>query len=105
VVAGSWSEWGSTGDDPGSETAGEAVHLAAGMLSAGYQGVIATMWSIKDSDAPLFADEFYAELFKDSKPDVARAAYALHKAVKKLVEDSNGTKSFLARVPFIHVGI
>jgi CHAT domain-containing protein len=83
----------------------EAVHLAAGMLSAGYRGVIATMWSIKDSDAPLVTDEVYAELFKDSKPDASQAALALHKAVKKLVEGSVGTKSFLAWVPFIHIGI
>ncbi|KAJ6487356.1 hypothetical protein DFH09DRAFT_841575, partial [Mycena vulgaris] len=26
----------------------ESVHLAAGMLLAGYRGVIATMWSIMD---------------------------------------------------------
>jgi CHAT domain-containing protein len=83
----------------------EAVHLAAGMLSAGYRGVIATMWSIRDSVAPLVADEVYAKLFKDSNPDPTRAAYALHEAVKKLVEGSNGKKSFLEWVPFIHMGI
>ena len=83
----------------------EAIHLAAGMLSAGYQGVIATMWSIKDSDAPLVADEVYAQLFKYSEPDPTQAAHALHNAVKKLINDSNGTKSFLDWVPFIHIGI
>jgi CHAT domain-containing protein len=91
-----------TGDE---RLAQEAAHLAAGMLSAGYRGVIATMWSIRDRDAPLVADEVYAELFKDSKPDATQAAYALHRAVKKLVEDSKGTKSFLSWVPFIHIGI
>jgi CHAT domain-containing protein len=83
----------------------EAVHLAAGMLSAGYRGVIATMWSIMDSDAPLVADEVYAQLFKYSEPDPTQAAHALHNAVKKLIKDSNGTKSFLEWVPFIHIGI
>lgn len=29
----------------------EAVHLAVGMLSVGYRGVIGTMWSISDSQA------------------------------------------------------
>jgi CHAT domain-containing protein len=91
-----------TGDE---KLAQEAVHLAAGMLSAGYQGVIATMWSIMDSDAPLIADEVYAYIFKDSEPDPSQAARALHSAVKKLVEDSNGRKSFLEWVPFIHIGI
>lgn len=91
-----------TGDE---KLAQEAVHLAAGMMSAGYQGVIATMWSIMDSDAPLIADEVYAHIFKDSEPDPSQAARALHRAVKKLVEDSNGGKSFLEWVPFIHFGI
>jgi CHAT domain-containing protein len=83
----------------------EAVHLAAGMLSVGYQGVIATMWPIMDSDAPLVADEVYVQLFKYSEPDPTQAANALHNAVKKLIKDSKGTKSFLEWVPFIHIGI
>jgi CHAT domain-containing protein len=83
----------------------ESVHLAAGMLSAGYRGVIATMWSIRDSDAPVVADEVYAELFRDSDPDPTQAARALDKAVKKLIKDSGGTKSCLEWVPFIHIGI
>jgi CHAT domain-containing protein len=83
----------------------EAVHLAAGMLSAGYRGVIATMWSIQDSDAPQVADQVYAQLFRDSTPDPTQAARALHKAIKKLIDDSNGMKSFLEWVPFIHIGI
>jgi len=33
----------------------ESVHLAAGMFMAGYSGVIATMWAIKDKDAPQVA--------------------------------------------------
>jgi CHAT domain-containing protein len=75
------------------------------MLSAGYRGVIATMWSIMDSDAPLVADEVYSQLFRYSEPDPTRAAHALHNAVKKLAKDSNRTKSFLEWVPFIHIGI
>lgn len=89
-----------TGDEKLSQ---EAVHLAAGMLLAGYRGVVATMWSIQDSDAPIVADAFYAELFKDSQPDASRAARALHKAVKKLI-DKNGERSYLSWVPFIHMG-
>jgi CHAT domain-containing protein len=83
----------------------EAIHLAAGMLSVGYQGVIVTMWSIMDSDAPVVADEVYAQLFKDLEPAPTQAAHALHNAVKKLIESSNGTKSFLEWVPFIHIGV
>ncbi|KAG8754809.1 hypothetical protein FRC11_006444, partial [Ceratobasidium sp. 423] len=59
----------------------EAVHLAAGMIMAGYPTVIATMWSIGDSDAPLIAEHTYAEMLADGKPDSAKAARALHRAV------------------------
>jgi len=83
----------------------ESVHLAAGMLSVGYRGVIATMWSIMDGDAPVVADTVYAQLFKESEPDPTQAARALDKAIKKLIKDSNGKKSFLEWVPFIHIGI
>jgi CHAT domain-containing protein len=81
----------------------EAVHLTAGMLLAGYRGVIATMWSIKDNDAPFVADEVYAYLFKDQRPDPKRAAHALHHAVQKLRKDKG--VPLLSWVPFIHVGI
>jgi CHAT domain-containing protein len=91
-----------TGDE---QLAQEAVHLAAGMLSAGYRGVIATMWSIGDSDAPHIADEVYAQLFKDSKPDPTQAARALRKAVKNFVDNYKGKKPFVEWVPYIHIGI
>jgi CHAT domain-containing protein len=81
----------------------EAVHLTAGMLLAGYCGVIATMWSIKDNDAPFVADEVYAYLFKDQRLEPKRAAHALHHAVQKLRKDKG--VPFLSWVPFIHVGI
>ncbi|KAG8730988.1 hypothetical protein FRC10_002131 [Ceratobasidium sp. 414] len=42
------------------ELSEEAVHLAAGMIMAGYWTVIATMWSINDEDAPIVAEKFYA---------------------------------------------
>ncbi|KAJ7734062.1 hypothetical protein B0H16DRAFT_1695911 [Mycena metata] len=83
----------------------ESVHLTAGMLLAGYRGVIGTMWSIGDNDAPQVAGDVYAHLLEASPPDPARAAEALHLAVQKLREQSGGKKSFLHWVPFIHVGV
>jgi len=80
----------------------EAIHLAAGMLVAGYRGVVATMWSIHDDDAPIVAKEFYKYLWKGGSPDVKQAAYALHYAVEKLRMKPT---SFLQWVPFIHMGI
>ncbi|KAJ7621820.1 CHAT domain-containing protein, partial [Mycena rosella] len=86
----------------------ESVHLAAGMLLAGYRGVIATMWSIMDNDAPKVAADVYEHLFKVSPPDPTRAAEALHLAVKNLREGqggSGGSKSFFNWVPYIHLGV
>ncbi|KAG8735673.1 hypothetical protein FRC10_010282, partial [Ceratobasidium sp. 414] len=62
----------------------EAVHLAAGMIMAGYSTVIATMWSIDDVDAPIVAKEFYSRLIEGGAPDARNAARALHDAVGSL---------------------
>ncbi|KIM72304.1 hypothetical protein PILCRDRAFT_81996 [Piloderma croceum F 1598] len=85
----------------------EAVHLAAGMMAAGYKSVIATMWSIMDDDAPLVAAEVYSHLIHGSEPNSTQAAHALHHAVQRLREhlEESGKPSFLSWVPFIHVGI
>jgi CHAT domain-containing protein len=82
----------------------EAVYLAAGMLLAGYRGVIATMWSIQDDDGPQVADDVYAHLFKDSHSDATQAAYAVHIAAQNLSKGEKG-KSFFSWVPFIHLGV
>jgi CHAT domain-containing protein len=87
------------------ELSEEAVHLTAGMLLAGYRGVIGTMWSIRDDDAPQVADAIYAHLFKEPHPDPAQAAFALHEAIIKLCNNSGGKKSLFSWVPYIHVGI
>ncbi|KAJ7251046.1 CHAT domain-containing protein [Mycena rebaudengoi] len=83
----------------------ESVHLAAGMLLAGYRGVIGTMWSIDDNDAPQVAGDVYAHLLEVSPPDPTRAAQALHLAVQRLREQPGARKSFLHWVPFIHFGV
>ncbi|KAG8788396.1 hypothetical protein FRC12_014640 [Ceratobasidium sp. 428] len=82
----------------------EAVHLAAGMLMAGYRTVIATAWSIRDVDAPLIADRVYAHLLLNGRPDSRRASMALHLAVKEL-RDKIGENSFVSWVPYIHIGV
>ncbi|KAI0028399.1 CHAT domain-containing protein [Vararia minispora EC-137] len=94
-----------TGDDDVPE---EAVHLAAGMLAAGYRSVVGTMWSIRDSDAPIVADRFYEVLLSGEAGcgagRRAKAAYALHEAVMQLRRKA-GEKSFVQWVPFIHLGV
>ncbi|KAF7363171.1 hypothetical protein MVEN_00669600 [Mycena venus] len=83
----------------------ESVHLAAGMLLAGYRGVIGTMWSITDNDAPQVAGDVYAHLLEASHLDPTRAAEALHLAIQKLQKQLGARNSFLRWVPFIHFGV
>ncbi|CUA76240.1 Large tegument protein deneddylase [Rhizoctonia solani] len=81
----------------------EAVHLASGMLMAGYTSVIATMWSVHDADAPLVADRVYAQLMEDKKIGSGEAGRALHNAVAGL-RQSVGEHAFERWVPYIHIG-
>ncbi|KAG8723429.1 hypothetical protein FRC09_003390 [Ceratobasidium sp. 395] len=90
-----------TGDEKLPE---EAVHLAAGMIVAGYHTVIATMWSIHDEDAPLIAEKVYGNLLKDGVPDTHKTARALHDAVGFL-RDKVGDKEYSRWVPYLHLGI
>ncbi|CAE6367737.1 unnamed protein product [Rhizoctonia solani] len=89
-----------TGDD---RLADEAVHLASGMLMAGYSSVIATMWSVHDEDAPLVADKVYAQLMKDGRVGNGEAGIALHTALAALRERV-GEEKFERWVPYIHIG-
>ena len=86
------------------ELPAEAIHLAAGMLMAGYGSVVATMWSIEDNDGPIIAEKFYKYLIEDGGGDSGRAAYALHEAVAHLAK-VRGEDKFMRWAPFIHLGI
>ena len=80
----------------------EDIHIAAGMLFAGYGGVVGTMWSISDKLAPDVARDVYDQLFRNgTRPDYREAARALHGAIGRL---RNGVP-FTAWLPFIHVGV
>ncbi|KAF8811441.1 hypothetical protein BYT27DRAFT_6453579 [Phlegmacium glaucopus] len=87
----------------------EVVHLAAGMLAAGYRGVVGTMWSISDLHGPVFATEFYEYLLRDNPGldglDSTRAAYALDYATRKVRERlGESDNAFLTWVPYVHFG-
>ncbi|KAF5320613.1 hypothetical protein D9611_013740 [Ephemerocybe angulata] len=98
----------STGDEKISD---EAVHLAAGMLAAGYRRVVATMWSIGDRPAQEVATDFYDFIFSRRKGDsgdtfdATLSAHALHHATQQLRQRlDNSEHSLLAWVPFVHFG-
>ena len=80
----------------------EAVHLAAGMMLAGYRSVIATMWAIRDQDGPIVADAVYAGMMENGRADASRAAHALHHAGEQLRLSG---APFMAWMPFIHMGL
>ncbi|KZV76173.1 TPR-like protein [Peniophora sp. CONT] len=87
----------------------EAVHLAAGMLAVGFKGVVATMWSIGDAEAPIVVEAYYKTLLKLRGADSIRtgatgAAYALHEAVKVL-RAHVGEDNFVRWAPFVHFGV
>ena len=100
----------STGDEQLSE---EAVHLAGGMLAAGYRGVVATMWTINDERAVEIAKDFYNNLLSYGPESgkleglmSARAAYALHYASERMRERLGDSEDALhAWVPYVHFGI
>ena len=94
----------STGDEKLSE---EAVHLAAGMLAAGYRGVVATMWSISDQYGPQVAEDFYARLIskelEQEQFSTDDAVYALHYSTQKLRKQLGDLS--LDWIPYVHFGL
>ncbi|KAF8979572.1 hypothetical protein BDQ17DRAFT_1264592, partial [Cyathus striatus] len=73
-----------TGDESLPE---EAVHLAAGVLQAGYRSVIATMWAIDDNYASMVSESMYSHLLERSNPPSSDdASYALQEAVREVRE-------------------
>ena len=87
----------------------EVVHLASGMLAAGYQSVVGTMWSVFDEHGPDLAEFFYQNLLsnvKEPKIDGSQAARALHAATQQLQEKVfDSPNSFLVWVSYIHIGM
>lgn len=85
----------------------EAIHLAAGMLMAGYRTVLATMWSIKDVDGPVVAREVYTYLMGKDGMEKGANAYALHYAAEALrtrIGDWEDSEALVRWMPFIHLG-
>jgi CHAT domain-containing protein len=81
----------------------EAVHIAGGMLLAGYRGAVATMWSIQDDLAPEVTNEFYRRIMEDKeRPDSRKAAEALHYSIQKLRKKGVPLTSW---IPFVHLGV
>jgi CHAT domain-containing protein len=85
----------------------EAVHLAAGMLNAGYMSVIGTMWSISDSQAAQVAAKFYEAMKEQLAGGTElKPAYALHSAMQQLRPGKNfSARELLTWISFVHFGV
>ena len=94
------------------ELSDEVVHIAAGMLAVGYQGVVATMWSISDAHGPEIAQSFYEHILNVSGEEVGKrrlnsshAAYALDVSIQNIREKLGDTEdALLTWVPYVHFG-
>jgi CHAT domain-containing protein len=76
--------------------------LAGGLIVAGSQAAIGTLWSMKDSDSPKVAELVYQWLLDHRKTlDVYATAEALHFAVQSL---KDAGAPFEQWMPFIHMG-
>ena len=80
----------------------ESLHLAAGLKFVGFRHVIASLWSISDTDAPAMAEIIYGHLGAATHPVSDSAAHALHDAVRLLRQKTPGDP--LVWAPYIHLG-
>ncbi|KAJ7774149.1 CHAT domain-containing protein, partial [Mycena maculata] len=85
------------------ELVNESFHLGGGFIAAGFQGAIATMWSMCDEDGPVVAETVYGYLFgSGERPRALDGAKALQLAVRRLRDAGVPYERW---VPFIHLGI
>ncbi|KAJ7263803.1 CHAT domain-containing protein [Mycena rebaudengoi] len=81
----------------------ESFHLGGGFIAAGFQGAIATMWSMVDEDEPVVAETVYSHLLgSGQRPRASEAAKALQLAVRKMRDAGVPHERW---VPFLHLGI
>ena len=82
----------------------EATHLATAFQLAGYPHVIGTLWEINDKLAVDIADAFYSRLCAaPGVLDTARAACALHQAIRAIRDAHPHTPSLWAA--HLHIGV
>ncbi|KAH0826559.1 CHAT domain-containing protein [Lanmaoa asiatica] len=69
------------------ESPDEVIHLASAMQFAGFRSVIGTMWVVDDGETNKITSMFYDNM-KDElgRLDHTRAAFALHKTMKDVVD-------------------
>ncbi|NYH51401.1 hypothetical protein HNR06_000990 [Nocardiopsis arvandica] len=93
----------------------EAIHVASAFQLAGFPHVVGTLWEVNDQVSATVADLFYTHLRAegDQAIDPARAAHALHAAVRAARDGSDlqdtlpgwdRTAAPLLWAPYLHTG-
>ncbi|KAG8889120.1 hypothetical protein FRB98_005735 [Tulasnella sp. 332] len=86
-------------------TPDEAIHMAAGMLFAGFRSVVGTMWAMDDRDGPVMAEAFYKYMFRNGRSEVVDCRDAA-KALVMGVRELRRRKVPMERwINFVHYGI
>ena len=96
----------STAENSASHLIDEMIHLANAFQQSGYPHVIGTLWEADNECAAIVAKRFYESLLVTA-PDNKwhnNIAYALHEAVKTLMQDKWFKEDYLAWAAFIHIG-
>jgi tetratricopeptide (TPR) repeat protein len=84
----------------------EAMHIAAGMMIAGFRSIVATTWTISDDTGSRVANGVYDQLLHSAPASFnpSDAAHCLNAAVLQLRKGpSKVTAHYWA--PFIHIGV
>jgi len=82
--------------------ADEVITLAAALHYTGYRHVIGTLWSVHDTMAATVAESVYTDLTVNGTFEPARSAHALHAAIRRIRDESDGRLS--TWMPFTHTG-
>lgn len=79
----------------------QSVHLAASMLFCGFRSIVATLWTMDDTDGPNVARRLYKELLKKEFIGLDDIPYALDDAVQALRREGVCPSRWAT---FIHMG-
>lgn len=82
----------------------ESLHLAAGMIFAGFKSVIGTLWALDDSVGSALANEFH-RIMSEGMKDCSDAAASLNQACIDGRTKNPKTDWLMGKVTVVHYGV
>ncbi|KAI0311400.1 CHAT domain-containing protein [Amylostereum chailletii] len=87
--------------------ADDALNLAFGLHSAGFRGVVGSMWEIADVDGPAVSGAVYGAIFgeggeRESDARAEKAAEGVNRAARQIRDAGAGPERWAT---FIHIGV